>query len=136
MGDTFTKAERSRIMAAVKSRDTGPEMTVRRLVHGLGFRYRLHDQGLAGHPDLVFPSRRKIIFVHGCFWHRHRCEAGQSMPASRVDYWQAKFERNRSRDVRVRRQLARDDWRVLVIWECQTRNLDRLRKKLKTFLGS
>lgn len=136
MGDTFTKAERSRIMAAVKSQDTGPEMAVRRLVHGLGFRYRLHDQGLPGHPDLVFPSRRKIIFVHGCFWHRHRCEAGRSMPVSRVDYWLAKFERNQSRDIKVRRQLAKDGWRVLVIWECQTRNLDRLRKKLKTFLGS
>ncbi|MCY2929077.1 MAG: DNA mismatch endonuclease Vsr [Planctomycetota bacterium] len=134
MGDTFTKAERSRIMAAVKSQDTTPEMVVRRLVHGLGFRYRLHDGTLPGRPDLVLPSRRKIIFIHGCFWHRHRCEAGRSMPASRVDYWRAKFARNQTRDRKVRRQLAKSGWRVLVIWECQTRNLDRLRTKVKSFL--
>ena len=135
MPDVFSRRKRSEVMRAVRGQDTKPEMVVRRLVHGLGFRYRLHDRNLPGHPDLVFPFRGKIIFVHGCFWHRHRCEAGQSMPASRVDYWRAKFERNRSRDVKVRRQLVRSGWRVLVIWECQTRNLDRLRKRVKTFLG-
>src|SRR5688572_19845135 len=121
MPDQFSPAERSRIMRAVKSRDTTPEMIVRRLVHGLGYRYRLECRDLPGQPDLVLPRLGKAIFVHGCFWHRDACEAGQSTPASRLDYWNAKFARNVLRDGRNLRKLRRLGWSVLVVWECQTR---------------
>ena len=136
MPDQFTAAERSRVMRAVKSGDTAPELIVRRMVHGFGFRYRLHCRELPGQPDLVLPRLEKVIFVHGCFWHRHRCAAGQSMPASRVEYWQAKFARNVTRDRSNLRKLRRMGWSVLVVWECQTRNAKReqLRARLERFL--
>lgn len=121
MADQFSPAKRSRIMRAVKSTDTAPEMIVRRLVHALGYRYRLHSAELPGKPDLVLPRHRKVILVHGCFWHRHACRSGRSMPASRVEYWQQKFERNVKRDCANLRKIRRLGWRVLVIWECQTR---------------
>ena len=124
-------------MRAVKSADTTPEMTVRRLVHGMGFRYRLHGRDLPGSPDLVLPRLHKAIFVHGCFWHRHACPAGLSTPASRVDYWQAKFARNVERDRRNIRKLRRQGWSVMVVWECQTRRQDirKLEARLERFLG-
>jgi DNA mismatch endonuclease (patch repair protein) len=138
MADVFTKAERSRIMATVKSRDTTPEIIVRRILHALGGRYRLRVSKLPGSPDLVLPARRKVVFVHGCFWHRHHCPAGQSMPASRVDYWLAKFERNRLRDRRNVRALRKLGWRVLIVWECETRvaRRERLERRLRRFLDS
>lgn len=122
-------------MAAVKSKDTTPEWTVRRLVHALGYRYRLHVRALPGAPDLVFPRLRKIINVHGCFWHLHGCPRCR-IPSSRRDYWVAKLGRNAERDKRTLRQLRRSGWRVLVIWECQTQaaGRDRLRAKLRAFL--
>ncbi|MAT70514.1 MAG: very short patch repair endonuclease [Planctomycetaceae bacterium] len=134
--DVFTPQQRSRVMRAVKSADTTPEMVVRRLVHGMGYRYRLHASDLPGKPDLVLPRHRKAIFVHGCFWHRHRCAAGQSMPASRVEYWQAKFDRNVKRDAANLRKLRREGWSVLVVWECQTKasRLDSLQRRLARFL--
>jgi DNA mismatch endonuclease (patch repair protein) len=137
MPDQFSPAERSRIMRAVKSCDTTPEMVVRRLVHGMGYRYRLKCRDLPGQPDLVLPRLRKAILVHGCFWHRHACEAGQSTPASRIDYWQAKFGRNVLRDRRNLRKLRRLGWSVLVVWECQTRMAKRepLRSRLARFLA-
>jgi DNA mismatch endonuclease (patch repair protein) len=134
MADVFSRRKRSEIMAAVRSQDTQPEMVVRRLVWRLGYRYRLHVQALPGCPDLVLPSRRKVIFVHGCFWHRHSCSAGVSMPASRVPYWAQKFDRNRKRDARNRRALRRLGWQVLIIWECQTRKPAVLEKRLLAFL--
>jgi DNA mismatch endonuclease (patch repair protein) len=136
MPDQFSPAERSRIMRAVKSCDTTPEMVVRRLVHGLGYRYRLQCRDLPGQPDLVLPRLRKAIFVHGCFWHRHACEGGQSTPASRIDYWQAKFARNVLRDRRNLRKLRRLGWSVLVVWECQTRvgKREALSRRLVWFL--
>ena len=136
MADTFTKSERSRIMAAVKSRDTAPEMVVRRLVHKMGFRYRLHVRALPGAPDLVFPRSGKVIFVSGCFWHMHSCGRCR-IPSSRRAYWIKKLERNAARDKTVRRKLRRDDWQVMVIWECQTARakLDRLRDRVGRFLG-
>ena len=123
-------------MRAVKGADTKPEMIVRRMVHALGYRYRLHVRSLPGAPDLVFPRLKKVIFVHGCFWHRHRCQAGQSMPASKVEYWEAKFAANRRRDQRHRRQLRSLGWQVLVIWECQLRvkARERLAEKIQAFL--
>ena len=136
MPDQFSPAERSRIMRAVKSGDTTPEMVVRRMVHGLGYRYRLRYRELPGSPDLVLPRLDKAIFVHGCFWHRHSCAAGQSTPASRVAYWQTKFERNVMRDRSNLRKLRRLGWSVLVVWECQTsaRKWEALRRRLARFL--
>lgn len=136
MPNSFSAAERSRIMAAVKSGDTTPEMVVRRLVHGLGFRFRLRNRGLPGSPDLVLPRHGKAVFVHGCFWHRHGCAAGRSTPASRVEYWQAKFDRNVARDRSNLRKLRRLGWSVLVVWECQTgaRKREALRRRLERFL--
>jgi DNA mismatch endonuclease (patch repair protein) len=136
MADVFTRRKRSEIMRAVRSGDTKPEMVVRRLAWRLGYRYRLHVRSLPGCPDMVFQSRRKAIFVHGCFWHRHACSAGRSMPASRVDYWQRKFDRNEARDGKNRRKLVRLGWRVLTVWECQTGDLARLESRLETFLAS
>lgn len=123
-------------MAAVKGKDTTPEMVVRRLIWRLGYRYRLHARSVPGCPDLLFRSQRKAIFVHGCFWHRHSCSNGRSMPVSRVAYWQQKFDHNRARDRKNRRRLARMGWRVLVIWECQTREPHSLELRLKRFLES
>jgi DNA mismatch endonuclease (patch repair protein) len=123
-------------MRCVKSGDTTPEMVVRRLVHALGYRFRLNNRRLPGQPDLVLPRLGKAIFVHGCFWHRHACEAGQSTPASRVDYWQAKFTRNVLRDRSNLRKLRRSGWSVLVVWECQTglRKREALERRLARFL--
>ena len=138
MPDQFSPAERSRIMRAVKSSDTTPELIVRRLVHGLGRRFRLQNRALPGSPDLVLPRLSKAIFVHGCFWHRHMCGAGQSMPATRVDYWQAKFDRNVMRDRSNLRKLRRLGWSVLVVWECQTgaRKRESLQRRLERFLAA
>jgi DNA mismatch endonuclease (patch repair protein) len=134
MADTFTKAERSRIMAAVKSKDTTPEMVVRRLVHSLGYRYRLHVRSLPGTPDLVFPRLQKIVNVSGCFWHMHDCGRCR-LPASRRSYWLAKLTRNRERDRTTRLALRRMRWSVLTVWECQTRDIGRLTVTLQRFLN-
>ncbi len=138
MPDRFSTAERSRIMRAVRGKDTKPEWVVRRLVHRLGYRYRLHVTDLPGKPDLVFPARRKVVFVHGCFWHQHHCKRGNRTPASNVEYWRAKLQRNRQRDAAHRRALRRAGWSVMVIWECQTRaaGLERLSRRLVRFLES
>jgi DNA mismatch endonuclease (patch repair protein) len=135
MTDFFSRRKRSEIMRAVRGQDTTPEIVVRKLVWRLGGRYRLHVRKLPGCPDLVFPSQRKAIFVHGCFWHRHACPDGRSTPASRVAYWAQKFDRNRARDMKNRRKLARMGWQVLTIWECQTRRPVFLESRLKSFLG-
>ena len=121
-------------MRAVKSRDTGPEMAVRRLVHSMGYRYRLHRRDLPGKPDLVFPSRKKAIFVHGCFWHGHTCRRGDRQPKTNAAYWTSKIERNRQRYERQRAELDGDGWRVLTVWECQTRARDELATRVRAFL--
>ena len=126
--------DRSKVMRAVKGRDTGPEMTVRRLTHGMGYRYRLHLKSLPGKPDLAFPARRKVIFVHGCFWHQHHCSRGARTPKSSRNYWVPKLRRNKQRDAEHQIQLHKAGWRVLVIWECETKELDGLRAKIKRFL--
>ena len=131
----MTTAERSRIMRAVKSRDTKPEMIVRRLAHGMGYRYRLHSAGLPGKPDLAFPGRKAVVFVHGCFWHGHRCKRGARVPEANVAYWTAKIAGNLARDRKHTSKLRRAGWRVLTIWECELRDLGRLSKRLKGFLG-
>lgn len=121
-------------MRAVKGKNTGPEMIVRRLVHALGYRYRLHRKDLPGKPDLVFPARRGVIFVHGCFWHQHDCPRGARSPKSNRDYWLPKLRRNRERDAKNQARLKEEGWKVLVVWECETKDRDRLARGLKGFL--
>ena len=130
-----TPEDRSRIMRAVKARDTGPELVVRRIAHGLGYRYRLHGIGLPGKPDLVFTSRKKVIFVHGCFWHGHDCPRGARMPKSNRDYWKKKITGNRSRDRRHCDLLNESGWEVLVVWECSLSDPDSVAQRLESFLG-
>lgn len=126
MVDSLTSDARSRNMAKIRSRDTGPEIRVRRAAHGLGLRFRLYRKDLPGTPDLVFPSRRVALFVHGCFWHRHpRCRFAYT-PKSRVDFWQAKFDGNVLRDERKNDDLQTAGWVPVTIWECETRDPDKL----------
>ena len=124
--DKFDAETRSRTMRAVKSKNTAPEMKVRRLAHAMGCRFRLHRKDLPGSPDLVFPKSRKAIFVHGCFWHQHPgCEAA-ARPKSRPDYWNRKLDGNVARDARHLAELAAAGWTALVVWECETRDPQRL----------
>lgn len=136
MSDTLSVAERSRRMAGVRSQDTRPEMTVRKLVHGMGFRYRLHSRSLPGCPDLVFAGRRKVIFVHGCFWHRHTAKSCKlaRLPKSRLEFWVPKLEGNRNRDRKIKLELHNGGWGILVIWECQLKNLASLSRRVRSFL--
>ncbi|MCE5279002.1 MAG: very short patch repair endonuclease [Planctomycetaceae bacterium] len=135
MSDTFTRAERSRIMAAVKSTNTTPELVLRRLLFSMGYRYRLHVKSLPGSPDIVFPGRKKVIIVNGCFWHMHSCKNFR-MPNTSKTYWRAKFLSNKARDERTRRLLRRKGWRPLVVWECQlaSRRLPATLKRVSAFL--
>ena len=132
--DPLTARQRSEMMSRIRSKDTGPEMLVRRLVHGMGYRYRLHAKALPGRPDLVFRPRRKVIFVHGCFWHRHEGCSSNRIPATRSEFWRAKLDGNVERDQRNEASLRQMGWRVLVIWECETRDPDRLAGTIKRFL--
>lgn len=135
--DTLTRAERSERMARVAGKNTVPEMIVRRLVYGLGYRYRLHGRDLPGRPDLVFGRRRKVIFVHGCFWHRHpdpSCKLAR-LPKSRLDFWRRKLEANRERDLRNEKSLRALGWKTLVIWECELGDRAALERRLRFFLG-
>ena len=134
MADCFTTEQRSACMRAVQGKDTIPEMRVRRLIHSMGYRYALHDKNLPGKPDLVLRSRHKIIFVHGCFWHRHSCRHGTVSPVTNAKYWNEKRNRNAQRDRTHIRELRAKGWQVLVIWECQLKNPDRLLKRLQAFL--
>lgn len=123
-------------MRAIRSKDTAPEMVVRRLLHGMGYRYRLHRRDLPGKPDIVFGSRRKAIFVHGCFWHQHSgCREGRP-PRSNAEYWEPKLARNRTRDEEHLQALTKLGWRVLVLWECEVTDLETLNNRLKAFLES
>ena len=121
-------------MAAIRGKDTGPELTVRRVCTALGYRYRLHGRALPGKPDLVFASRRAVVFVHGCFWHRHFCRFGRVVPKTRAAFWRTKLEGNATRDSRTRARLRREGWRVLVVWECQLRDVEQLATQLRAFL--
>jgi len=134
VADTMTKRERSERMALVKSKDTGPEKTVRRLIDRMKFKYHLHDTELPGRPDFVFSRRHKAIFVHGCFWHRHRgCKLAR-IPKSRVRFWTVKLEGNRRRDARNLARIRRLGWSSLVVWECQLAKPELLSRRIKRFL--
>lgn len=135
--DTLSPIERSRRMARIRCKDTKPEWTVRRLVHSLGYRYRLHDSRLPGKPDLIFPASGKAMFIHGCFWHRHgsRCPLTR-LPKSKLDFWKPKLEQNRRRDDVNRRRLRAAGWKVMTLWECQLRDLNSLKARVLRFLES
>lgn len=125
---------RGRIMSKIRSKDTRPELFIRSLIHRMGYRFRLHYKHLPGTPDIVFPSRHKVIFVHGCFWHHHDCPVGARMPRANLDYWRPKLLRNQARDIAACEQLAHLGWDNLVIWECEIKETDSLVNKISKFL--
>jgi DNA mismatch endonuclease (patch repair protein) len=129
-------AARSRIMRAVHSTDTTPEKRIRSLVHRLGFRFRLHQSSLPGKPDLTFSSRKKVLFVHGCFWHGHRCRRGARVPKTNRCYWLEKIASNRFRDRHAKKSLSRLGWESLVIWECELRDIQATSKRIGKYLGA
>ncbi len=136
MADTLTRAERGELMRRIRSKDSKAERAVRSLIHRLGYRFRLHRRNLPGTPDIVFPSRKRVIFVHGCFWHLHPdpdCKRAR-MPKTRVDYWKPKLEGNRRRDLVNRERLRALGWGVLEIWECEVRDMERIEDKITSFL--
>lgn len=133
--DRLSKNARSELMARVKSKDTQPEKVVRILLSKMGFRYRLHRKDLPGSPDLVFPSRRKVIFVHGCFWHGHNCTAGRNRPSSNKQYWTAKLEKNKKRDKNNLQSLAAIGWKSLIVWECKVKKTEYITELMKKYLN-
>ena len=133
MTDTVSAEKRSEIMGCVKQKDTAPELTVRKILHKLGYRFRLHRKDLPGKPDIVLPKHKAIILVHGCFWHGHSCRKGK-LPSSNAEFWQQKISKNIQRDHDTIDKLLDSGFRVLVVWECQTRNVDDLVKQLRSFL--
>jgi len=137
MADKLSRQSRSANMAAIRSGSTKPEMTVRSAVHKLGYRFRLHRKDLPGKPDLVFPARMKIIFVHGCFWHQHPDPGclDARLPKSNTVYWHSKLARNIARDKSSIAALKKLGWKVLIIWDCETSNSDRLKRRLRSFLN-
>ena len=135
--DSINPAQRSENMRRIKSANTKPEILVRRIAHRMGFRFTLNRSDLPGKPDLAFAGRRKVIFVHGCFWHQHTSCADGRAPKTRTEYWIPKLKRNVSRDVAVRKQLTKSGWKTLVIWQCQLNNeasIDRIRERIRRFL--
>jgi DNA mismatch endonuclease (patch repair protein) len=133
--DTVSPDQRSRTMSRIRGKNTSLEMKVRSLVYRLGYRYRLHRKDLAGTPDLVFPGRRSVIFVHGCFWHGHHC-ARAALPSSNCQFWEKKIGRNKERDSRALEQLLCDGWKVLTVWQCETKDESVLQDRLVEFLGA
>lgn len=134
MPDMFSSVDRSRIMSHVKSRNTAPEIAVRRLLHRLGYRFRLHRANLPGHPDIVLPRHRKVIFVHGCFWHGHRGCPRAGRPTSNTEFWNRKLDANVRRDGAAQGALVALGWQVLIVWQCETRDEMQLSSSLRQFL--
>ena len=134
MPDVYSREVRSRVMSRIRKRDTSPEIVVRRFLHKVGCRFRLHRQDLPGVPDIVLAKHRTVIFVHGCFWHQHKCSLGK-VPKSNVGYWRPKLRRNQQRDKEHVKALRELGWQVIVIWECQTRSAQRLEQILRARLG-
>ena len=134
MTDVFSKRKRSWIMSRVKGENTSPELIIRSLVHKLGYRFRLYRKELPGKPDLVFPFRKKVIFINGCFWHGHKCRRGKRKPKTNRIYWSEKIKRNIQRDRVHVKELKKMGWRSLTIWECQIRNIENLKSTINSFL--
>lgn len=133
--DTLSVRARSQRMALIRSKNTRPEVAIRSILHALGYRFRIHGRKLPGSPDLVFPSRSKVVFVHGCFWHGHENCSVANVPKTRTEYWKAKFARNKARDSENEEKLVQHDWKVLVVWECELKDRRSLTRKLTSFLG-
>ena len=123
-------------MRRIRSENTKPERLVRKILWGMGYRYRLYRKDLPGSPDIVFPGRRKLIFVHGCFWHGHNCKEGSRRPKSNVEYWLPKIRRNQERDFEVQKRLYAEKWQYIIVWECEINNIPELMDRLKMFLGA
>lgn len=136
MVDVFTKSKRSWIMSRVKGYDSMPELQVRSLVHQMGYRFRTHRRDLPGNPDIVLPRHRKVIFLHGCFWHGHKGCPRSKRPTTNRRFWYEKLDKNIERDKRFRRTLQQMDWKTLVVWECQTKKPGKLVPKLERFLNN
>ena len=136
MADKFTPEERSRIMSRVRNRDTKPEKVIRSLLHAVGYRFRLHRRDLPGNPDIVLPKYKKVVFVHGCFWHGHSGCPRAARPTSNVEFWNKKIDANIARDAAARNGLAALGWKPLVVWQCEIRSLAALTDKLEQFLKS
>lgn len=134
MADVLTPEQRRLNMSRIRSRDTRPEMIVRAIVHRMGYRYSLHKKSLPGKPDLVLVRHRKIIDVHGCFFHMHDCRYGRVVPVTNANFWRTKRLSNAGRDQRNLKALKRDGWRVMIVWECETRNLPKLSRRIERFL--
>lgn len=130
-----TSETRRRMMQSVRSKNTGPELLVRKLLHARGYRYRLHKRDLPGSPDIAFTSRKMVIFVNGCFWHGHACANGMRQPKTNVNYWQPKIARTRARDANHLRELVKLGWKAITVWECEMEDLGRLSRRLAHFLG-
>jgi DNA mismatch endonuclease, patch repair protein len=128
--DVHTPKQRSFNMSRIRGKDTSPEMKVRHLLHSLGYRYRLHVRDLPGCPDIVLPKHRVLIFVHGCFWHMHKCRFGRVVPKTNTEFWQTKRSGNTERDRRNAKQLRKVGWTVLTVWECETKNPETLKRRL------
>ena len=122
--------QRSRNMSAIKSKNTKPEIKVRKILHSMGYRFRLHSKDLPGSPDIVLPKYKTVIFVHGCFWHRHENCKYASTPKTRKEFWNKKFTENKKRDSEIQEKIKILDWRSVVIWECETKNIENLRGKI------
>jgi DNA mismatch endonuclease (patch repair protein) len=135
MADIMSKAQRSRLMSKIKGKNTLPELTLRQLIHAAGLRYRVHVKGLPGKPDIVFASRKKAIFVHGCFWHRHVDCKLAAVPQTNPDFWQTKFRQNVQRDRRNLDQLRNAGWGVLTVWECEMEQPAQVLRRVMRFLG-
>jgi len=135
MADRLTAAQRSAHMGRIRRANTKPELVVRRLLHRLGYRFRLQWKAAPGRPDIAFPSRRKVIFVHGCFWHQHDGCRLAHVPTTRRDFWKTKFERNRERDARDLDRCIQAGWDAFVIWECEVGDLEALEERLAGFVG-
>lgn len=135
MTDVLTRQQRSFNMSRIRSRDTRPEMIVRSIVHRLGYRFSLHKKDLPGKPDLVLVRHLKIIDVHGCFFHMHDCRYGRVVPVQNADFWKAKRLGNAARDQRNLKALRRAGWKVMIVWECETKNLPKLSKRIERFLA-
>ena len=127
--------QRSRNMSAIKSKNTKPEITVRKLLHSMGYRFRLHRKDLPGSPDIVLPKYKTVIFVHGCFWHRHENCKYASNPKTRKEFWENKFKTNVKRDKEIQEKIKNIGWKSVVIWECEVRNIESIEEKIKRFLN-
>ena len=136
MTDVFSTEKRSWIMSRVREKDTSLEIKVRSLTHRLGYRFRLHRKDLPGKPDLVFPCRKKVIFVHGCFWHGHDCARGKRIPKTNTGYWVEKIRKNVKRDAKNQIELQSLGWEILIVWECETKNLDEVACKINAYLSN